>query len=291
MPRPPIYAEKYREWLVSLRMRGRARNTIDTYANAGRQWQAFAKETGWPSDPRKISPLNVLEWYEELREESSSNTQDDYVRCLQRFLKWAKNDLCTDLDLRIRPARTGRVDWLDSALQIGQFIRSGANVWDRAVATVIAHTAARASEAADLRVEDMHQDYILLRGKGRADRNVPVDKEFWEDLAEYRKYRSSLATSSDRFLVHLWRGTVTEYRERTINKVVTRMGVSFGRHVSPHTLRRTFGRVLWDNGRGMPLPILARIMGHKSVEQTIDYLGIGDADLSGAMAAFKPSFR
>jgi integrase len=289
MPRRAQYLDKWDEYIMSRRLKLRSPNTIATYENAGKQCWEFAKENNWPTDPRKITPFHVLDWFEELREDYSSNTQEIYTGALLRFLDWCGNQFCKDLSLHIHPARTGRVDWMSSSQELALFLHSTRKPWDRAIALVIAHTGARASEAADLRLQDMHEEYITLRGKGRKERNVPVDKEFWEDLLPYREYRSSLATSSDRFLVHLWQGKVWEYNLHSINQVIKNMGLAFGRHVSPHTLRRTFGRLLWK--AGMPLLIISRILGHTTLEQTVDYLGIDHADLSGAMAAYKPSFR
>ena len=288
MPRRPKYMDRSDEWIMNLKMKLRSQGTIKTYQNALKQSWEFAREQGWPSDPKKISPLEISAWLEELQEKAP-NTQDDYIGTLLRFLRWEGNTLCKDVDLHIHPARTGRVDWLDSAEEVGRFISTSPEPYDRAVAIVITYTGARASEAADIRLDDMHQDYIRLRGKGRKERNVPVDKEFWEELAPYIKYRATLKTKSQRFLLHLFQGKVWEYNGQSIYAAIDRIAVLFGRHVSPHTLRRTFGRLLWL--AGCPLPIIQRLLGHASLEQTIEYLGIGDADLSGAMATFRPSFR
>ena len=42
---------------------------------------------------------------------------------------------------------------------------------------------------------------------------------------------------------------------------------------------------------GCPLPIIQKLLGHSTIEQKIQYLGIRNADLSGAMTMFRPSFR
>jgi integrase len=54
--------------------------------------------------------------------------------------------------------------------------------------------------------------------------------------------------------------------------------------VSHHTLRRTFGRIMY---RAAPdrVPTIAKIMGHDSIDQCPKYLGIDPDDMTAMMAA------
>jgi site-specific recombinase XerD len=129
---------------------------------------------------------------------------------------------------------------------------------------------------------------LILRGKGRKERAVPVDTEFWETIGPYLEYRSAMRTKSSRFLVHLWRGRTVEFNRRSIGGLVTMVSKRCGFHCSPHTIRRSFLRHLWLNGCSVEQ--IQRIAGHSSIEMTIRYLGIGEFDLRSAIEKFRPSY-
>jgi site-specific recombinase XerD len=287
MPRRALYRERSDEYLRMLSYKLRSPGTIETYAKEFKCAWIFAKDHDWPSDPKKILPEHIASYFEYLKDLSSS-TQCGYTGLLLNFLKWCGNAHCKDIELRIKVARTGRVDWM-TTIEMAKFIGMAKEPWEKAILAILSYTGCRASEAADLTMNDVKSGYVDFRGKGRKGRRVPIDKEFLEEVHCYLEYRATLRTNSNRFLVHQYHNRVLEFNGQTVGDVVAKYSRPFGRHVSPHTIRRSWGRSLHLNG--CPIETLSILMGHAKIEQTISYLGIRDSDLEAAINKYRPSFR
>jgi integrase len=224
--------------------------------------------------------------YEDLKRNRSSEVQRDYLWALLKVLQISGNTECSEIELRIYPVRS-HYDWM-TIDEVSSFIASSRTPYDHAIATVLSYTGARRTEAAEIRLQDIRQDNITLNGKGRKSRNVPVDEEFWTEMEDYLDYRTALRPSSDRLLLHRYRGKVVEYTGPKVTSVLDHWSKRFGRHVSPHTLRRSYGRHLYFNG--CPLVQISKLMGHADSKQTEQYLCIGDYDLQDAIQRYRPSY-
>jgi site-specific recombinase XerD len=258
---------------------------VDTYRKALHFSWEYAREAGWPSDPKKIMPEDIWAAYQQMQHLSSS-TQQLYTWTLLRFLIWAGNTNVRDVELKIVVARS-RVDWI-SVEQVGQLIAACSRPYECAVLTVLAYTGARAGECSDLRMNEAQPNQLILRGKGRKERAVPVDKEFWELLGPYLDYRAKLKTNSQKLLLHEFHGLALEYTSASVHMLVKRIAKPCRFHCSPHTIRRSFGRHLWL--QGCSIEQISQLLGHSSIETTIRYLGISDMDLRYAIEQFRPSY-
>jgi site-specific recombinase XerD len=277
--------ERSEDWLTTLSRKLRSPDTVRTYRTSLKFAWEFGRAQGWPSDPRRIQPEHIWALYQELQHFSTS-TQKTYIWTVLKFLIWSGNTNVTDVELKITVSRS-RVDWL-TVEQVGQLVAACRTSYERAAIAVMAYTGARAGETADLRLTEAQPNQLILRGKGRKERAVPVDTEFWETIGPYLEYRSAMRTKSSRFLVHLWRGRTVEFNRRSIGGLVTMVSKRCGFHCSPHTIRRSFLRHLWLNGCSVEQ--IQRIAGHSSIEMTIRYLGIGEFDLRSAIEKFRPSY-
>ena len=84
----------------------------------------------------------------------------------------------------------------------------------------------------------------------------------------------------------LWKkaGKVHPYSEEGygLDKVVTLpLSEQLGFRVTNHKGRRTFGRSLYR--AGVPVPTIAKILGHDSTEVTLRYIGVDLDDMRKAM--------
>lgn len=82
------------------------------------------------------------------------------------------------------------------------------------------------------------------------------------------------------------RGSMHPYAERGSGwdkRVIQPVRDATGIHFGNHTLRRTFGRTMFQ--AGVKLETIAKLMGHESTATTIDYLGLNMDDMSVAMLA------
>jgi len=131
----------------------------------------------------------------------------------------------------------------------------------------------RVGEMVTLRASDILPDTLRVRGKGQRTRTLPLEGETRKVILYY----SSRATGTH-LLTHRGRA----YTTRGIRKMVRKHGKRNGVLLSPHDMRRTFGRELWK--RGARIETISKLMGHRRLETTIKYLGLDLEDMREAIA-------
>ena len=226
------------------------------------------------------------------------STQKSYIFALRALLRQINNPACNArliFQADVRP----RVDWLTPE-QARAVLDSPVLSPIQYVAVVLALCMGlRRVELVRLRLRDINltREYITVTGKGRAGgklRLVPFHERFKPALDEWLKDRAQIAVKArndppDNLLIWLDHdGTAKAYnavKASGIDGLVRRASRAVGLHFSAHTLRRTFGRILWLSG--VPVVTIARILGHSSTEQTLSYIGANLDDMAGAMDQIK----
>ena len=203
------------------------------------------------------------------------------------FLRWSKNRQLEEFRLRLRAERM-RADWLTPE-EVSAVLSSAPSLPIRAAEIMFAYTGIRVSELVQMRVEDLGPDALVVRrGKGGKTRRIPLTPWFWGAMRPYMEWRRSQPGTA--LLVHgVTRGHQPgAYTVDGLTHALEDHGARMGRHLSPHTFRRSFGRHLYLSG--MPLPEIQRLYGHSRPEITLRYIGITDDDLSSSMTKFQPRY-
>lgn len=155
---------------------------------------------------------------------------------------------------------------------------------DRAILELFYASGLRASELADLTLNDLHLDLGVLRvlGKGRKERIVPVGGPARAALQEYLDHlRPQLLavrskrpkTPTDRVFLSRAGTPITRI---VLWQLVVKMSRKAGlRHIHPHTLRHTFATHLLAGGAD--LRVVQELLGHADVGTTQIYTHV-DAD-------------
>jgi integrase/recombinase XerD len=127
----------------------------------------------------------------------------------------------------------------------------------------------RSFELCSLDVQDINterQEVLVKRGKGGRQRYIPVPSGVWTELLAYMTERGGKRGP-------LFRTAHKSVRIRTsdvgeiVREAAERVGLE---NVTPRVLRHSFATHLMD--RGVDLPIIASLMGHRSVNETGIYL-------------------
>ncbi|MFC1461359.1 tyrosine-type recombinase/integrase [Verrucomicrobiota bacterium] len=130
----------------------------------------------------------------------------------------------------------------------------------------------RTSELCNLDVQDVdieRQEVFIRRAKGDRQRRIPVPGTVWTQLLAYLTERGGKRGPLFR----------TQAKHKRISKLEVGMIVKTAADhagiegkVTPRTLRHTFGTHLMD--RGIDLPVIASLMGHRSPKETGVYLHV-----------------
>lgn len=244
-----------------------------------------------PEDVRHIHNMMVADGL-------AVSTQKSYMFALFAMLRRINNPSYNTrivYQADIRP----RVDWLTPDQARAVLDHADLSNIQRLAVVLALCMGLRRVEIVRLSLKDINleHEYITVTGKGRAGgklRLVPFHERFKPALDEWLKDRAQIAVKARNdppanLLIWLdWDNTAREYnaiKASGIDGLIRRASHIVGVHFSAHTLRRTFGRILWLSG--VPVVTIARILGHSSTEQTLTYIGANLDDMAGAMQQIK----
>ena len=157
------------------------------------------------------------------------------------------------------------------------------SVRNRTMIALFFDTGMRLSEVILMEADQIHEDYILVHGKGAKERLVPVSPYLAKALMQYRLVREKHFESykiPERYLFVSRTGKklTPEAITKFLKKAAKDVGVNDQIRVSPHTCRHTFAHMQLKNG--LDLYSLSRVMGHESVAITQRYLeGLEDQEV------------
>lgn len=286
MPRAPPWKEREAAYLRWCSDRMLSQGSMDTYRWALNSYYKFARTEDRPLAPAKVRPEDVRAYYFFLVDSGlSTATQSSYINTLLEFLKFNRNSMCKGMRIRISISRTN-VDWLEES-EVARMIAAAKYPPLRGALVLMAYCGLRRKEVAELHRKNVAVNRLTVQGKGRKERVIPLDRAFWDAMRPFVEWSAEQPTS-DSFIFYTDRaGRTGSYRPDSLNRLLKDHGDALGVHLSPHTLRRSFGRHLYK--RGCPLAELQVLMGHSTMEMTIRYLGIGDQDISDAMR-YRPDY-
>lgn len=127
-------------------------------------------------------------------------------------------------------------------------------------------------------------DKLTLREiKTRKRRNIMLNETVRSALALYLRTRERRYPEDPLFLSRQRQkdGTLrTLSRSQAYHIIVdTARAAGIVSRVGTHTMRKTFGYFLYDNGKGKPIEFLMKIFGHSSPDVTLRYIGITQEEI------------
>ena len=140
-----------------------------------------------------------------------------------------------------------------------------------AVIRLLLLTGCRKGELLTLKWRDYREGKLFLRDSKNGPRTVWLSAAAREVLDRLPKKNGWVFPSPYRDAAHL--AEITEFWQ----EVRTEAGV---RDVRPHDLRHTFASQAAM--QGIPLPVVARLLGHAQVQMTLRYAHVSDRDVEAA---------
>ncbi len=144
---------------------------------------------------------------------------------------------------------------------------------DRAILETLYSTGIRVSELVGINFDDIDEtgQALVIRGKGRKERIVPLGSHAMKAIAHYIKtmHANNIPTeAADPLFInkHSTRLSTRSVR-RKVSKYLDKVGLDPS--ISPHTLRHSFATHLLDNGAD--LRSVQELLGHQSLSTTQVY--------------------
>lgn len=263
-----------REDLSPLTVRGYARD-VELFL----QWYA-------PHKLEKLTAVDLIHYRQHLTDENGLRpaSLNRKLEALRRFCRWAheQNKLKTNVAGEVKLTRTvrgvrpkGLADLeIQALLRAAGQSAHGLGKRNYALAQVMLQTGVRVSEAANLRIADMalreRAGSIRLRqGKGRKEREVPLNSSVRRGLRAYFETRGPLEPYDPVFTSESGARLSVRSIQRVLSELARRAKITRLR-VSAHTTRHTFALAFLKRHPGK-LVELAALLGHESLDSTAIY--------------------
>ena len=154
---------------------------------------------------------------------------------------------------------------------------------DSAIMELLYGTGVRVSELTGISLQnlDLHEQYILVFGKGAKERIIPIGRMAVTALSSYLLesrpllYKKNAAASDALFLNNSGTPLSDRSVRRVLDKYVELLAVH--KRVTPHTLRHSFATHLLDNGAD--LRSVQELLGHVSLKTTQIYTHVSSERL------------
>jgi integrase/recombinase XerC len=275
-----IVAKAVANFLRHLRERNSSPHTIKAYSRDLSLFAAYTGSRGW----KQIDHIAVRGFLSQLYEKGLSKTSVARalaaVRSLYRWL--AREGLVEQNPAKLvatpkLPKKLPRVPTIEEMNSVidGEMPEAAAfPERDRLMLELLYGCGIRNSELTGINLDDIRlsAEAILIRGKGKKERYVPLGDSVKSALAAYLPERQKLLGAGGKHSAALlinWRGgrLTTRSVGRIIKKIAVAKGLSPDVH--PHTLRHAFGTHMLEEGAD--LRAIQELLGHERLATTQRY--------------------
>jgi len=290
-----VLGDWQRKYLKHLQYHNRSQGTLKEYGYTLTAGFRSLMEGGMEFSPTRVGTAEI----HHMMTEGFTGTAHSIRRNISivgNFLEFCGNPVVKKMYLPWPRCERRSVDWLDPLT--GKKLMNSARGIERVIVQLELNQGMRRVEVVRLELGDL-PGMIYVKGKGRGGpkpRKLPyhhttlVELERWQDEREgridqaIRKHGPVIAPPHLLIHNHTPKG-LTQYTPKGISNIMVSLSKRTGIRFTNHTLRRTFGRKCWQ--AGMKLETIKELLGHDTIEQTIQYLGIRDDDKVEAMQMLK----
>jgi site-specific recombinase XerD len=265
-----------------LRRRGLSLRTQETYADCLSTFARWLREHAIQS-PAHVSPADLERfrvWLEtDYDRHVSAGRQGTYVTALRSFYGW----MLAERHLLCNPAKALRYPKLSERIhtdilsppELARLVDARADapaqLRDLVAFRLLALSGPRASELCGVDVADVdieNREIVIRRAKGGRHRLAFIDCGTQPVLARYLlQARPALARRDEAAL--LVRDDGVRMNRHVLGRAVARHTRRLGRHITPHSLRRTFCTLM--HRAGANLKVIAELAGHTGLSSTARY--------------------
>ena len=278
-PAPSPLARLVEDFLASKRAGGKSPRTLEAYEYPLRRLLLPFCEREGLTQPAQVDQRGLDRLSAQLLEAGHSgrplsrHSVASYARHLNVFLKWARQEgelPSTARMQNVKPQR--RILEVLSREEVEALEDAAETERDKLIIRLLADTGIRLGELLSLRLEDVSRQgrshYLRVRGKGEAERLVPIPR-LYPRLQRFAERGRPRDAGSERIFLARRRSPGGDYEpvtksgvEQMLRLAARKAGIR--RRVYPHLLRHSFAT--WSLRGGMGTLQLMQIMGHTSLD-------------------------
>lgn len=261
-----------------MELRQQSRRTIETHEFVKADLISLFGDIELPD----LTLTLIAEWRRKNANKRGLATTRLYVIRVRQVLKHAKlkGELCLDFNLVPVPKRASSVPIFLTAQEVERLIAGGISLRNKFIISLLYSSGIRLSELISLNRGQIRERRFTIVGKGGKARLCFVDER--TDLLMHQY----LASRKDHELPLI----ISQYNHRltaTNVQLIIRNAAKRAKletRVTPHTLRHSFAtNFLRNNGN---MRYLQQLLGHASIQTTMTYAHVVDADLEDQYRKF-----
>lgn len=276
------------EYSFDCRIRKLSPKTIDNYMKQLRYFQTYLEEVYGIIHVEEIKRTHIKHFLSMMDEKKRKPQYiNDLLKVFKTFFRYAVKEehILINPTEGIRNVKQPKVKIITfTELEIRRLLnyyhgRDYLNTRNRTMLALFFDTGMRLNEVITLCADQIHEDHILVHGKGNKERLVPVSPYLAKALMQYKAVRGGYfegkLAEKYFFLSYRGRKMTQESITKFFREAAVEVGVNPQVRVSPHTCRHTFAHLQLKNG--LDLYSLSRLLGHENIAITQRYLeGIKD---------------
>ena len=251
-----------------------------------------------------ITENYVIKYLDSLKEMQTSNRSiARKISCYKNFFKfaleenWINNNPC--LKLRT-PKYINKLPETLSINDINLLLNSSKvadskdinNVRNNTLLELIYGSGLRVSELVSMPLSAINEksDIILIKGKGKKERLVPISSSAKNATIKWLFFRNKMKTKENSkkylFPANSNLGHISRVQFFTILKKISRHAGLINKKISPHVIRHAFATHLLSNGAD--LRIIQSLLGHTDITTTQIYTHVLDEQKKSLVMNFHP---
>ena len=287
----------------------KSNNTVTSYRQGLNSFREFTKEEyGKGVDKLTFEVVTseavreYLKWLVE-KKGCTITTRNHRLTVIKQYMQY-----CSDRDISLAPqyiaisrikhvtVRAKKGNWMTrDAIKVilKQPMKTKLGIRDRFFMIFLYGTGARVSEALNVRLKDLelatNDPFVRILGKGNKPRCVPLLDMTVENLDYYFALYHPLRLPDDYLFYTIIKGTKDCMSVANAERFIKKYGESareictqVPEAVHPHLFRHSYGAHLYR--MGFPLPVIAKLLDHESLETTEIY---AETDAEMVNAAFR----
>ena len=289
MSEKPEIVARVEEFIAALRTeRGASEHTLRAYDRELRNFATYmVAKSGSGLAVRRIEHPQIRSYLSELYGRGLAKASAARaLAAIRSWFKWlARREYVEQNPARLvatpkLPKHLPRVPTIEQMNRVVDAVQDEVAAWperDRVIFELLYGCGIRNAELVGLNLGDIHwaNEAILVRGKGRKERQVPLGDAAAMALRAYLPEREArleaAGKQTDALLVNARLKGEGRLTTRSVGRIVKRIAVAQGlpAEVHPHTLRHAFGTHMLEEGAD--LRAIQEMLGHERLSTTQRY--------------------
>src|SRR3990167_3666319 len=271
--------------------RGLSKHTIEAYGRDVQSFRDFVSRCDWMA----VEPRQVLEFLSCLKERGYAPSSICRILiAVKVFFRFLKKEGMIPIDLG-RYFETPKIWQLVpdvlSMEEVDALLAQPKNddpigARDKAILELLYATGMRVSELCSLKINDLSDTFVKVKGKGKKERVIPVGRQAIGAVDHYLLHFRKEATEENGPLFVSTRGKPIDRGAIWTRVKVYARSAGIEKVISPHTLRHSFATHLLENWADLRL--IQDMLGHEDIATTDRYTHVTGNRLKAAFKAFHP---